>query len=81
VEFTVHHSEKGNFIRGKLYQDGVPRSFIAPVPLYANFGLGHAVPLATVIAAGPETSFYLTVPAAPRKILIDPQMTLLCVAE
>jgi hypothetical protein len=81
VEFTAHHGEKGDFIRGKLFQDGVPRSFIAPVPLYATFGSGHAVPLATIIAAGPETSFYLTVPAAPRKILIDPQMTLLCAAE
>jgi len=33
------------------------------------------------VASGEETSFRFTTPSAPRKILIDPQMTLLCVAE
>jgi aminopeptidase N len=81
VEFSVHHSEKGFVVRGKLFQSGVPRSFIAPVPLYANTGAGHLVQLGVVVAAGPETTFHFTTQTAPNKILIDPRMTLLCVVE
>jgi hypothetical protein len=80
VEFSVHHSEKGFLVRGKLFQSGVSRSFIAPVPLYANAG-GHPTELGVVIAAGPETGFQFTTQAAPGKISIDPRMTLLCVSE
>ncbi len=80
AEFTVHHTEKGYAIRGKLFQTGVPRSFIASVPLYAS-GAGHGSFLGTVQASGPETSFHFVVPNPPRKILVDPQMTLLCTSE
>ena len=80
VEFSVHRSEKGNLVRGKLFQRGVPRSFVAPVPLYANSG-GRSTFLGVVVAAGPETAFHFITPAAPAKISIDPHMTLLCVSE
>jgi len=80
VEFSVHRSDKGFLVRGKLFQSGVPRSFIAPVPLYANTG-GHSTQLGVVAAAGPETTFQFTTQAAPNKISIDPRMTLLCVSE
>jgi len=80
VEFTAHHTEKGYLIRGKLFQTGVPRSFVASVPLYAG-GAGHSALLGTVVAAGPETSFHFVAPNLPRKIVIDPQMTLLCTSE
>jgi hypothetical protein len=80
VEFTAHHTEKGYQIRGKLFQTGVPRSFIASVPLYSG-GAGHGVLLGTVVTAGPETSFHFVVPTPPRKIVVDPRMTLLCTSE
>jgi hypothetical protein len=80
VEYAVHHTEKGNQIRGKLYQTGVPHSFIARVPLYAA-GAGHSTLLGTVIAAGAETSFHFDTSNPPRKIIVDPQMTLLCTSE
>ncbi|HKV60993.1 MAG TPA: M1 family aminopeptidase [Candidatus Acidoferrum sp.] len=80
AEFTVRHTEKGYQIRGKLYQTGVPRSFIARVPLYAG-GSGRGSLLGTVIAAGPETSFHFDTQIPPRKIIIDSQMTLLCTSE
>ena len=80
VEFSVHHSEKGYLVRGKLLQRGVPRSFVAPVPLYAN-SAGHSTPLGLVVAAGPETAFHFITPTAPTKISVDPHMTLLCVTE
>jgi len=81
VEFSAHRNEKGYVVRGKLFQTGVPRSFMAHVPLYAGGGAGHGAFLGTVIATGPETSFSFITPEAPRRILIDPQMTLLCVKE
>jgi hypothetical protein len=80
VEFTAHHTEKGYEIRGKLLQSRVPRSFIASVPLYAS-GAGHGTFLANIVAAGPETSFHFVAASAPRKIIVDPQMTLLCTSE
>jgi hypothetical protein len=81
VEFSTHQTEKGLVVRGKLFQTGVPRSFIASVPLYANDGSGHKVLLGAVVAAGPETSFHFVTQAQPHKLVIDPQMTLLCTTE
>jgi hypothetical protein len=81
VEFTAHRTEKGFQVRGKLLQYGVPRSFIAPVPLYLGSSAGHSAFLGTVVASGPETPFSFNTQAEPRKLLIDPRMTLLCVSE
>jgi len=80
VEFTAHHTEKGYLIRGRLFQTGVPRSFIASVPLYAA-GPGHGTLLGTVVAAGPETTFQFVATVPPHKIVVDPRMTLLCTSE
>jgi Peptidase family M1 domain len=81
VEFTTRRTEKGFQVRGKLLQSEVPRSFIAPVPLYINAGQGRTILLGTVIAAGEETPFTFTAQSEPHKLLIDPRMTLLCVPE
>jgi hypothetical protein len=80
VEFTAMKSEKGFAVRGKLLQTGVPRSFIARVPLFFNTA-GHNVLLGTVITSGPETTFHFNAETAPHKLLVDPQMTLLCTAD
>lgn len=80
VEFTVHHDESGYSVRGKLFQTGVPRSFLASVPLYATGG-GSRSFLGNVVAGGPETSFRFHASGPPHKILIDPQMTLLCTTD
>ena len=82
VEFTTRRTDAGYQVRGKLLQTGVPRSFIASVPLYATgTGSGRNIFLGNVISTGPETSFHFTTQLAPRKILIDPQMTLLCTSR
>jgi hypothetical protein len=82
VEFTTHRTSAGYQVRGKLLQTGVPRSFIASVPLYVTgAGPGRNIFLGNVVAAGPETSFHFTTEVAPRRILIDPQMTLLCTSQ
>jgi hypothetical protein len=83
AEFTVHKSDSGAdySIRGKLFQENVPKSFIARVPLYASTPGTHPIFLGTVVAAGPETQFHFTASTSPRKLLIDPQMTLLCTTQ
>ena len=81
VEFGTHQTDQGLVVRGKLFQTGVPRSFIASVPIYANAGPGHLVYLGAVLAAGPQTTFHFPAQVSPHKLVIDPQMTLLCTAE
>src|SRR6267378_2442479 len=81
VEFTSHAAEKGYLVKGKLYQSGVPRAFIASVPLYVSGGSGSRALLGNVVAAGPETSFHFLSSMQPRKLIIDPQVTLLSVPE
>jgi hypothetical protein len=80
VEFAVHQDDKGYLIRGKLFQTGVPRSFIAGVPLYGSGSSGRTF-LGIVVADGPESAFRFHSPNSPRKILIDPHMTLLCTTD
>ncbi|HEX8882387.1 MAG TPA: M1 family aminopeptidase [Candidatus Acidoferrum sp.] len=81
VEFTVHREEDGYSVRGKLFQTDVPHWFLASVPLFATGSAGGRWFLGHVVAAGPETSFRFHASNAPHKILIDPQMTLLCTTE
>jgi hypothetical protein len=81
VQFTARRTEKGFQVRGKLLQSEVPSTFIAPVPIYASLGVGRSAYLGTVLATGEETSFTFASATEPRKLLIDPRMTLLCVAD
>jgi peptidase M1-like protein len=81
VEFTARKTEKGYQVRGKLFQSGVPHSFIAPVPIYAGSSASRSVYLGTVQAVGEETSFSFPSQTEPHKLLIDPHMTLFCLPE
>jgi hypothetical protein len=77
IEYSTYRIANGFLIRGRLYQRGVPKWFVAPVPLYSAEGAY----LDRVIAGGPETSFRLVSRKPPGKIVIDPHMTLLCVTD
>jgi hypothetical protein len=77
VEYSVKRSEKGFIVKGKLLQSAVANSFVAPVPIYSSNG-GY---LGRIIAGGPETLFHFVTPREPGKLLIDPQMTLLCIVD
>src|SRR5262249_54381896 len=71
VEFTAHRTEKGFLVKGKLYQTGVPRSFIASVPIFAPGSAGgRSTQLGVVLAEGPETSFHFATATEPHKLLI-----------
>lgn len=78
VEFNSRPSGKRFVVRGKVEQSGVPDSFVERVPLYGVSSAGHRFLLGNVLVSGPETAFRFTAASAPRKILIDPQMTILC---
>jgi len=81
VSFSSRRTDKGYQVHGKLLASGVLHSFIAPVPLFVSAGSGHGVFLGTVIATGEETPFSFVTQTDPRKLVIDPRMTLLCVPE
>ena len=61
---------------GTILQQDAPKDLVTPVPLYAARGSG-LVFLGRVFADGPETPFHLSVPAATKKIVVDPNKTLL----
>jgi hypothetical protein len=77
VEYSTRRSEKGYVVKGKLLQRGVASSFVASVPIYSSNG-GY---LGRVIASAAETPFHFNSTREPGKLLIDPQMTLLCVVD
>ncbi len=81
VKFTTRPHAGNYLIRGTLTQTGVPDTFLASVPLYAMRTGSKPLPLGTVVTSGPETSFQFVSRVQPKKILIDPQLTLLCLTQ
>jgi hypothetical protein len=77
LEYSVKRSAKGFVVQGKVLQSGVADSFVSPVPLYSSGGAY----LGRVVVGGPETPFHFVTEREPGRLVIDPQMTLLCVAE
>jgi len=81
ADYTTKRTDRGFLVRGKLLQGGVPEYFIAPVPIYGTSSTGKTVYLGTIDSTGDETPFTFRTSFEPRKLQIDPHMTLLCVAE
>jgi len=63
-------------VTGVIVQKEAPDSLVTSVPLYASVA-GRSIFLGRVFAEGPETSFHISAPHQTRKILIDPEHTLL----
>lgn len=78
VEFQARPRGNDFVVTGKLKQAEVPSLFTAPVPLYATRPGAKPVWLGTVVTTGPETRFHFVARTHPGKILIDPNLTLLC---
>lgn len=81
VTYSVHKIEAGYQVRGTLKESGVPKSFLALVPLYITIAGGKPVPLGVVETTGEQTHFQFVAQRAPHRVLIDPQLTTLCVTE
>jgi aminopeptidase N len=81
AEFTVQGSGDHLVVKGVLNQTGVSPDFLARVPLYASITGGKPVLLGIVTTAGDKTSFRFVTKNIPKRLLIDPELTLLCVAD
>lgn len=62
---------------GTLLQKNAPDSLVTAVPIYASMTDGTLRFLSRVFADGEETTFKLPVPAGTKKLVIDPEQTLL----
>jgi hypothetical protein len=78
VKFT--DKPGSTLITGTIVQDQAPDSLVTAVPLYASVA-GKNVFLGHVFAEGNETTFHLSAPAGVRKVLLDPEQTLLARAR
>jgi hypothetical protein len=78
VAYSVKPGAKGFVVWGKLIQSNVPDDFVLRVPIYGQAQAGKPALLGYVITSGEETPFQFASVVSPRKLLIDPQMTLLC---
>jgi Peptidase family M1 domain len=78
VEYSAKPRGADFVVSGKLLQSGVDDVFSAAVPLYAAHIGAKPTPLGVVVSTGPETRFHFVSRVRPTRILIDPQLTLLC---
>lgn len=78
VKFT--DKAGSTLITGMIVQDQAPDSLVTAVPLYALLA-GRNVFLGHVFAEGTETAFHISAPAGVRKLLLDPEQTLLARAR
>ncbi len=63
-------------ISGTILQKNVTNELVTSVPVYAAVG-GKALLIGRIFADGPESQFHLTAPSGTRKIILDPNQTLL----
>jgi len=68
--------EAGTVVTGTILQKDAPKDLVTPVPLYGSRA-GKLVFLGRVFADGPETPFHVSAPAGTRRIIVDPNQTLL----
>ena len=63
-------------VTGSIIQEHAPENLVTAVPIYASVA-GKNVFLGRVFAEGRETQFHLSAPSGVRKIVLDPDQTLL----
>jgi hypothetical protein len=75
---SVKYSDKSGttMVTGTIRQKDAPNNLVTSVPLYGVLG-GKGVLLGRVFADGPESSFHLAAPLGTRKVVVDPQQTIL----
>src|SRR5262249_46739360 len=66
----------GTIVTGTITQEHAPSDLVTSVPLYASLP-GKNVFLGRVFAEGEETQFRISAPLNTRRILLDPEQTLL----
>ena len=79
-DVKISNREGATQVTGTIVQNHAPETLVTSVPLYAVVGT-KPVFLRRVFADGKETPFRVTAPAGTRRILIDPEHTLLSRAK
>lgn len=74
LKFTDKASN--TLVSGTLMQEDAPNSLVTSVPIYASVG-GRNIFLGRVFAEGHDTIFHISAPLHARKIVVDPEQTLL----
>jgi hypothetical protein len=74
----VKYTEKAGAtaISGTILQKSIPNELVSSVPVYAVMA-SKSVLIGRIFADGPETQFHLSAPLGTRKIVLDPNQTLL----
>lgn len=75
VKFTPHGS--ATVVSGTILQKDAPENLVTSVPVYAVLAGKKLVLLGRVFADGEESAFHLSAPAGARKIVLDPNETIL----
>jgi len=75
VKFTPKGT--GSVVSGTILQKDAPEDLVTSVPVYAVMAGKQTVLLGRVFADGEESSFHLPAPAGARKIVLDPNETIL----
>jgi len=75
VKFTA--KANATVVTGVIRQKDAPEDLVTSVPIYAVVSGKAPVLLGRVFADGAETSFRLSAPAGTRKLLLDPNETIL----
>ncbi len=75
----VKFSPKGTelLVSGTILQRDAPQDLVTSVPVYAVMSGKQQVLLGRVFADGEESTFHLTAPVGVKKILLDPEQTIL----
>ena len=77
LEFKVVAQGQTFVVRGTLKQSAVAEHFLARVPLYGAGASGKPVLLGAVVTGAAETAFHFTTRVNPKRVVIDPNQTLL----
>jgi aminopeptidase N len=79
----VHFTEKNGVttVTGVIVQKDVPEDLVTAIPVYAQTANNVQIYLGQVLADGAETAFRMAAPAQARKILLDPDQTILSTSK
>jgi hypothetical protein len=80
LKFTEKEKGKPTLVTGTLIQEQAPDTLVTAVPVYASIG-GKNIFLKRIFAEGEETQFRIFAPAGTRRLVIDPEQTLLSRAK
>ena len=68
---------RGLLITGIVVQKDAPKNLVTAIPLYGFTGKGDRLFLGMVFGDGAENSFRVTAPAGIKRVVLDPDQTLL----